>query len=84
MSESFRLNVVARAGRECVPYVRRMLLRARPMVRGPLAEMTVVLVGDREMIALHDQFMSLPTTTDVLTFPIDEDGRGRPTSGGWR
>jgi rRNA maturation RNase YbeY len=80
-SLEFKLNVIARTGGGYVPYVRRMIRRARALLRAPLEELTVVLVGDREMIRLHDQFMSLPTTTDVLTFPIDEDARGRPISG---
>jgi probable rRNA maturation factor len=58
-----------------------MIRRARAMVRAPLSDLTVVLVGDLQMIALHDQFMNLPTTTDVLTFPLEEDRRGRAISG---
>ena len=77
----FRLKLTAQTGKAYVPFVRRMVRRARLLLRGPLAELTVVFVGDRQMISLHDQFMNLPTTTDVLTFPIDEDGRGRALSG---
>jgi probable rRNA maturation factor len=46
-----------------------------------LREMSLVLVGDRRMGELHEQFMGIAGPTDVLTFPIDEDARGRVTSG---
>ena len=51
------------------------------MLRAPLQELGVVFVGDRRMKALHQQFMGLGTTTDVLTFAIDEDDKGRAISG---
>jgi probable rRNA maturation factor len=43
--------------------------------------LSVVFVGDRKMIELHERFMGSKTTTDVLTFPIDQDARGRAVSG---
>ena len=33
------------------------------------------------MSALHEQFMGIPGPTDVLTFPLDLDTRGRPVAG---
>jgi len=33
------------------------------------------------MADLHQQFMGLPGPTDVLTFPLDKDRRGRVTAG---
>jgi probable rRNA maturation factor len=33
------------------------------------------------MAELHQQFMGLPGPTDVLTFPLDKDARGRVTAG---
>ena len=33
------------------------------------------------MSGLHEQFMGIRGPTDVLTFPIDQDRRGRVTSG---
>ena len=46
-----------------------------------LTEFSVVLVGDQRMSNLHLRFMNIAGPTDVLTFPIDEDSRGRPTAG---
>ena len=40
----------------------------RESVLGGLGEVGVVLVSDRRIAALHDEFMSDPTPTDVITF----------------
>jgi probable rRNA maturation factor len=33
------------------------------------------------MSALHQQFLGIPGPTDVLTFPLEMDKKGRPISG---
>jgi probable rRNA maturation factor len=38
----------------------------------PDSELSVVLVDDDEMERLHGEWMSLPGSTDVLSFPMDE------------
>lgn len=38
-------------------------------------DVSLVLVGDVRMARLHEQFMNVAGTTDVLTFPLD-DGEG--------
>jgi probable rRNA maturation factor len=81
MAGAFRLVISAETGKELVRFVRSRLRRAHEMLRAPVRELGVVFVGDRRMIALHGQFMDLRTTTDVLTFPMQEDGRGRMVSG---
>jgi probable rRNA maturation factor len=43
--------------------------------------MSLVLASDATMSDLHQRFMDDPTTTDVLTFPLDVDRRGRASSG---
>ena len=50
-------------------------------MRCRLAELSIALVGDATMARLHQQFMGIPGPTDVLTFPLDLDRRGRPISG---
>lgn len=50
-------------------------------MKTPLVELSVALVGDKTMSDLHLRFMSIPGPTDVLTFPLDVDERGRATSG---
>ena len=79
-----KLTMTAQAGRDFMPFVRRAL-RATERLLGEkcrLRELSVALVGDRRMSALHEQFMHLSGPTDVLTFPLDEvDVRGRAISG---
>ncbi|MEY4831797.1 MAG: hypothetical protein RL527_10 [Planctomycetota bacterium] len=38
-------------------------------VAGPVARVTVEIVDDHRMAALHERFSNVPGTTDVLTFP---------------
>jgi probable rRNA maturation factor len=81
MPNQLRIEIAALAGKTHTRFVKRHMEQAAAYLKSPLTELSIVFVGDRRMIALHDQFMNLPTTTDVLTFPIDEDARGRPLSG---
>ena len=78
---SFSLQFHAAAGKRHVAFLRRHLRAAHRVLRPPLAELSVALVGDPRMSALHERFMGIPGPTDVLTFPLDVDGRGRPVSG---
>ncbi|MFZ4484082.1 MAG: rRNA maturation RNase YbeY [Chthoniobacterales bacterium] len=41
--------------------------RSGSVLRG-LSEISVVLISDRRIAALHGEFMNDPTTTDVITF----------------
>jgi probable rRNA maturation factor len=43
--------------------------------------MSVALVGDRRMGVLHEGFMGIAGATDVLTFELDHDARGRVVAG---
>jgi len=72
---------VPRSGTRYVPFLRRHLLAAHDILRPPLHELSVAVVGDRRMAALHEQFLGIPGPTDVLTFPMEEDRRGRISSG---
>ena len=78
------MTITAETGRAFVPFVRENLVKAHraTKTRGkPLREMSVALVGDRRMSELHEQFMGIRGPTDVLTFPIDENGAGAVLSG---
>lgn len=75
------LDITAAAGAMFVPFLRRHLRAAHGILRPPLRELSVALVGDRRMSDLHEQFLNIAGPTDVLTFPLDVDGRGRPVSG---
>jgi probable rRNA maturation factor len=74
------LTVHAQLGARYVPFLRRNLRRATGMITPNLRELSVALVNDRRMSELHLQFMNLPGPTDVLTFPLEAQGR-RVTAG---
>jgi probable rRNA maturation factor len=78
-----RLSISARVGKELAPFLRKHLLSAHALLgkRTALNELSLALVGDKTMSALHEQFMHIPGPTDVLTFPLEVDPRGRAISG---
>ena len=75
------LEVTATTGRQYVPYVAKHLRAAHTLLRPRLTELSLALVGDARMSALHRQFLNIPGPTDVLTFPLDTDARGRVIAG---
>ena len=75
------LTLTATTGRTFLPYLRRHLLAAHRLLNPPLTDLSLALVGDKRMADLHLRFLNLPGPTDVLTFPLDLDSRGRPVSG---
>jgi probable rRNA maturation factor len=81
MPSKLVLHITATTGPRFVPFLRRNLLRAHAILKPALSEMSLALVGDARMAKLHVQFMGIAGPTDVLTFPLDEDARGRVTSG---
>lgn len=76
-----RLSVTAVTGATLAPYLRRHIAAAHAMLKPPLVELSIALVGDRRMAELHQQFLGVAGPTDVLTFPLEVDRRGRPLSG---
>ncbi len=75
------LTITAHAGKAFVPWLRRYLLKAHTVLNPRLSELSVALVGDARMSELHEQFMGISGPTDVITFPLDQDRRGRALSG---
>jgi len=71
----------AKTGRAHLPYLRRLLARAIQHIRYCPVDLSIALVGDKRMAQLHEQFMDIPGPTDVLTFELDHDARGRCVSG---
>jgi rRNA maturation RNase YbeY len=76
-----RLSVTAATGAALVTYLRRHIVAAHAILKPPLAELSIALVGDRRMAELHEQFLGIAGPTDVLTFPLEVDRRGRPLAG---
>jgi probable rRNA maturation factor len=75
------IEISGRTGTEHVPYLRRNLTRAHAILRPALREFSLALVGNARMAELHEKFMNVPGPTDVLTFELDHDARGRVTAG---
>jgi probable rRNA maturation factor len=46
-----------------------------------LRELSVALVGERRMASLHEAYLNVNGPTDVLTFPLETDGRGNVIAG---
>ena len=57
--------------------LKKTLPLAHRLLRSPLRELSIALVGDAQMSELHDRFMKDRSATDVLTFPLEENSRGR-------
>jgi probable rRNA maturation factor len=47
------------------------------MLRSPLSELSLAIVPGRQMAVLHKKFLHRTGATDVLTFELDRDRRGR-------
>jgi probable rRNA maturation factor len=62
-------------------YLRKHLQSAHALLTPPLTDLSLALVGDKKMSALHQQFLGISGPTDVLTFPLELDNKGRPISG---
>lgn len=77
----FDLEIRALAGEAHVGRMSRLLKQARGMIRGELREVSIAIVGDRKMARLHEGFMGIAGPTDVLTFELQHDNRGRVTAG---
>lgn len=61
--------------------LRKYLLVAHAMIGPPLRQLSLALVGDATMAQLHEQYLGIPGPTDVLTFELEHDHRGRVTAG---
>ena len=75
------IEYAAAAGRAQLPSLKRLLPSAVARVPTRLRSLSIALVGDARMSRLHRQFLNVPGTTDVITFELDHDARGRPTAG---
>ena|SRR5690348_10798125 len=76
-----KLAIHAVIGKRHVPFLRRKLIAAHAVLRPALRELSIALVGDGPMSRLHRKFMNVEGPTDVLTFPLELDGRHRAVSG---
>ena len=70
------LSIRADIGKRFVPFLRKQVRAANRMLAKPLADVSIALVNDGMMSALHMHYMKIAGPTDVLTFPLDEVGGG--------
>jgi probable rRNA maturation factor len=78
---SIALRADLASGKPFLSRLRKRLIAAHAILKPALADLSVALVGDRVMGDLHARFMGIPGPTDVLTFPLETDRRGRVTAG---
>lgn len=63
-------------------WLARHLRRVLKELKIAHAAWSITIVGDKEMTALHQRTMNLPTTTDVLTFDLRDKVQIRGTEEG--
>jgi len=78
---ALHLTIFATAARQCVPTLRRGLTGAHRILRSPLRDLSLAIVPGRQMALLHGEFLRRTGPTDVLTFELDHDARGRVVGG---
>jgi probable rRNA maturation factor len=78
---ALQLTIFAAAARQCVPALGRGLIDAHRMLRSPLRELSLAVVPGRQMAVLHKKFLHKTGPTDVLTFELEHERRGRAVSG---
>lgn len=81
MTEFAFTAVAARAHQSFLTYLERWLPQAVESIPAAPRSVSIALVGDRRMAALHEKFSGLPGPTDVLTFELEHDAHGRATTG---
>lgn len=81
MPKHVSIEFSARSGQAHLPWLRRKFIELHGITPRAPASVSVALVGDRVMDRLHRQFMNLKGPTDVLTFPLEFDRRGRCIAG---
>jgi probable rRNA maturation factor len=79
--KSLRVSISAKCGAAHSSFIQSQIKRAHAMLGSSLAELSIALVGDRQMSDLHFHFMSIAGPTDVLTFPLEMDARGQMVCG---
>lgn len=75
------ISITAATGQRYVALLRKKLTLAHAILRAPLREFSLALVGDTRMSRLHQRFLGIAGPTDVLTFPLEYDARGRTVAG---
>src|SRR5688572_12184420 len=75
------LSITATVGKAFVPRLRKCLKRALPLVPNGPADVSIAIVNDKTMSALHLRDLKIAGPTDVLTYELDHDDKGRCIAG---
>jgi probable rRNA maturation factor len=75
------LTITATTGKPHARRLARLLRKAHSLLKTRVQELSVAIVGDKQMADLHESFMGIRGPTDVLTFELDHDPKGHVTAG---
>jgi len=78
---ALQLTIFAADARHSVPTLRRQIHRAHKLLDSRLEEISLAILPAKQIAALHKQFLREAGPTDVLTFELEHDRRGRVVSG---
>jgi probable rRNA maturation factor len=78
---AFQLHISAEVGKSYVPFLRRRLREVHRLIRPAPRELSLLLATDATMARLHQQFLNVSGTTDVLTFELERSPAGKIVSG---
>jgi probable rRNA maturation factor len=76
-----KVSVNAQLAKSFASQIARQLRRAHRLIKPQLNELSIALVNDDRMRELHDRYLGIDSATDVLTFELEHDARGRVTGG---
>lgn len=76
-----KLNIGGHRAAEYRLYLGKNLRSANRILRSSLNMLSIVLVTDARVSELHERFMGIAGPTDVLTFALEHNKRGRVTEG---
>lgn len=79
--QTLELSVISRWYRAAGPFLTWHIPQAIRIAGSPLRSLSVVVANDPLMKRLHQQYFNDPSLTDVITFPLELDKKGRALSG---
>jgi probable rRNA maturation factor len=80
-SQGVPLDLQITGGATHATYLRSHLLTAHQILRPLLQTLSIAIVNDAQMSRLHKSYLGIAGPTDVLTFELDYDSKGRVLAG---
>ena len=75
------LKSFAHGNQKCIARIRRGITAAHQLLGSSVGELSIAIISASEIARLHKQYLNDPTPTDVLTFELGHDSRGRAICG---